>query len=77
MPAGKEGNRRLGIPGESGRDGVVGVQHSAVARLLIAHEVPLRVNIFIHIGVPVEMVGGDIGDDRHVRALLHAGELKA
>ena len=34
------------------------------------------IDVFLHIGVPIQMVGSHVGDHRYVRRLLHIGQLK-
>ena len=77
-PAAREGRHRAGtFSGKAARDVVIGIEDGAVARPLPEHEVHLRVDILLHIGVPIQMVGRDVRHHRHLRRLPHPRQLEA
>ena len=52
-------------------------QHGPAGRLLVQQDVPLGVDVLLHILVVVQVVGGHIGDHRHFGALAHTDQLEA
>ncbi len=60
-----------------GRDFVVGVEHRAPERVLVQHDVLLRVDILPHGAVHVQVVGRKVRDHGRVRAAPHGDELEA
>ena len=58
-------------------DVVLIAQHGAAGRLLPKQDVALGVDVLLHVLVVVEVVGGHIGDDRHLGAAAHADQLEA
>ena len=58
-------------------DLVLIAKDSAAGLLLVEQDVPLGVDVLLHILVVVEVVGGHVGDDRNVGAGVHADQLEA
>ena len=58
-------------------DVVLIAQHGAAGRHLMDQDVPLGVDVLLHILVVVQVVGGHIGDHSHLGALAHANQLEA
>ena len=58
-------------------DLVLIAQHLAAGRHLMDEDVPLGVDVLLHILVVVQMVGGNVGDHRDLRALVHTDQLEA
>ena len=58
-------------------DLVLIAEDGAAGLLLVEQDVPLGVDVLLHILVVVEVVGGHVGDDGDVGALVHTDELEA
>ena len=58
-------------------DFVLIAQHSAARRFLPQQDVPLGVDVLLHILVMIQMVGRHIGNHRHLGAAAHADQLEA
>ena len=58
-------------------DVVLKAQHGAAGRGLPQQNVALGVDVLLHILVVVQVVGGHVRDDSHLRAAAHADELEA
>ena len=58
-------------------DVVLKAQHGTAGRGLPQQNVALGVDVLLHILVVVEVVGGHVRDDGHLRAAAHADELEA
>ena len=52
-----------------------GVEHDKLC--VIAHHIVFGADVLVHSGVPIEMVGGDVGYRRAARHAAHGHELKA
>ena len=76
MTAGKPGDLRLRVGGKGGGDGVVRVQNRSVGRGLVPNEVLFSVDVFLHIGMPVQVIRGHVCNHRHAGSLFHSGELE-
>ena len=77
MQAGKPDLLALAVLLHTARDLVFKAQHGAAWRHLPQQDVPLGVNVLLHVLMVVQMVGGHIGDDRHLGADAHADQLEA
>ena len=58
-------------------DVVLVAQHGTAGRHLPKQDVALGIDVLLHILVVVQMVGGHVGDDRHLGAAAHADKLEA
>ena len=76
-PAAKLQRHTAHLRHKGGGDLVVGVEHGAAQAPLVQINVALGVDVFLHVLVDVEVVGRDVGDDRHVGGLAHRNHLEA
>ena len=58
-------------------DEIVGVENGFAEAILMEEDVLFGLNIFLHIFMDVQMIGRDVGDHCHVRALAHGDQLEA
>ena len=58
-------------------DLVLVAQHGTAGRVLVEQDVAFCVDVLLHILMVIEVVGGDVGHHRDLRALVHADELEA
>ena len=63
-------------PGKSGGNGIVGIEHQQIPRLLEAENIFLGLHIFFHVLVDIQMVGGQIGNHRPLGAAGHIHQLE-
>ena len=58
-------------------DLILVAQHGTAGRVLVEQDVAFCVDVLLHILMVIEVVGGDVGHHRDLRALVHADELEA
>ena len=77
VQAGKPDLPALAVGLHPAGDIVLVAQHFAAGRHLMEQDVPLGVDVLLHIFVVVEMVGRHVGHDGDLRALVHTDQLEA
>ena len=55
---------------------IVPIEHHNALRSLMAEQIALGFHILVHPPMPIQMVGGQIGDDCHGRRLAHTHQLE-
>ena len=66
----------LPVACEGGGNGIVGVQHQDTGFVLIFENILLGIHIFFHVLVDIQVVGGQVGDQRPLRTALHVHKLE-
>ena len=74
LPAGEKAC--FSVAPEPGGNGIVRIQNQHTVRALESEDVLFGVHIFLHILVNIQMVGGQVGDERPLGAALHIHQLE-
>ena len=76
LPAAEPGHAAAGTDRKAAGNLVILVQHQQAVRSLVGEDVLLGGDVLLHRFVYVQVVRGQIGDHRDIRALLHGHQLK-